>query len=56
MRKIKKWLCLLCLLAGFLYFSFFATNAQAIPVVKLELSTTDIFVGDIFEIDIILME
>ena len=53
MRKIKRWLCLLCLLTGFMCFSFFATNAQAIPVVSLELSTTDIFVGDIFEIDVI---
>ena len=53
MRKIKRWLCLLYLLTGFMCFSFFATSAQAIPVVSLELSTTDIFVGDIFEIDVI---
>ena len=31
----------------------FSTGAQAIPIVSLELSTTDIYVGDAFTIDVV---
>ncbi len=49
MKRIKTCfsllICILCV-------GFIATTAQAIPTVYLELSTTDIYVGDTFDLDV----